>query len=76
MKASLKALPAVALPPETSAESPEEKGPALALEMDRRDSGIPGAVQFDPAWELLSRIRRREVGIPDNAIQLPCQRAA
>ena len=44
MKASLKALPlivllAVALPPETSAESPEEKGLTIALEMDRRDRG-------------------------------------
>ena len=76
MKASLIALPAVALPPDAGAQPPGEKGLALALEMDRSDSGIPGAVQFDPAWELLSRIRRREVGIPDNAIQLPCQRAA
>ena len=59
MKASLKALPliallAVALPPDAGAESPEEKGLASAREMDRRGSGIPGAVQLDSAWELLS----------------------
>ena len=70
------ALPAVALPPETSAKSPEEKGLAIALELDRRGSGIPGAVQRDSAWELLSGICRREVGMPDNAVQLLCQRSA
>ena len=81
MKASMKALPlialpAVALPPETSAESPEEKGLAIALETDRRNPGIPGVVQFDSAWELSSGTCRREVGRPDKAVQLPCQRTA
>ena len=44
MKVPMKALPlvallAVALPPEAGAESPEEKGLAIAREMDRRDRG-------------------------------------
>ena len=44
MKTPMKALPlivllAVALPPEAGAESPEEKGLAIAREMDRRDRG-------------------------------------
>ena len=44
MKTSMKALPliallAVALPPEAGAQSPEEKGLAIAEEMDRRDRG-------------------------------------
>ena len=44
MKASLKALPliallAAALPPEAGAQSPEEKGLEIAREMDRRDRG-------------------------------------
>ena len=81
MKTSMKALPlialpAVALPPDAGAESPEEKGLAIALEMDRRNPGIPGAVQFDSAWELSSGTCRREVGMPDNAVQFPCQRTA
>ena len=44
MKTSMKALPlivllAVALPPDAGAQSPEEKGLAIAEEMDRRDRG-------------------------------------